>query len=65
MPALATLRITDGRQGKAEDPVVRSRALQFTAEEAQVAPNVVNNMYYFYHFVTAFVYAYDSYDCFQ
>ncbi|XP_052620076.1 uncharacterized protein LOC128126364 [Lactuca sativa] len=40
-PAPATLQITDGRQGKAEAPVVRSRAFQLTAEEARAAPDVV------------------------
>ena len=43
-PAPATLRITDGRQGKAEAPVVRSRAFQLTAEEARAAPDVVTGM---------------------
>ena len=43
-PAPATLRITDGRQGKAEAPVVRSRAFQLTTEEARAAPDVVTGM---------------------
>ena len=42
--APATLRITDGRQGKAEAPVVRSRAFQLTTEEARAAPDVVTGM---------------------
>ena len=46
-PAPATLRITDGRQGKAEAPVVRSQAFQLTTEEARVAPDVVTGMVLF------------------
>ncbi|XP_023743260.1 uncharacterized protein LOC111891437 [Lactuca sativa] len=38
--APATLRITDGRQGKTETPVVKSRA-----DEAQAAPNVVTGTF--------------------
>lgn len=40
-----TLTITDGCQGQAEAPVVRSRAFQLTAEEDRAAPYVVTNMY--------------------
>ena len=43
-PAPATLRITDGRQAKAEAPVVRRRAFQLTTEEARAAPDVVTGM---------------------
>ena len=32
------------RQGKAEAPVVRSRAFQLTTEEARAAPDVVTGM---------------------
>lgn len=43
-PATLTFRITDDRQGKAEAPVVRSRAFQLTDEEARATPNVVTSM---------------------
>ena len=43
-PAPATLRITDGRQGKAEAPVVRIRVFELTTEEARAAPDVVTGM---------------------
>ena len=46
-PATATLRISDGRQGKVEALVVRSRAFQVIAEEARAAPDVVTSMYLF------------------
>ena len=39
-PAPATLRITDGRQGRAEAPAVGGRALQMTTLEARSAPDV-------------------------
>ena len=38
-------RITDGHQGKAESPVVRSRTFQLTFEEARALPDVVMSMY--------------------
>ena len=44
-PAPATLRITDGRQGRAEVRVAKSRAFQLTAEEEQASPDVVKSMY--------------------
>ena len=44
-PAPATLRITDGRQGRADAPVAKSRAFQMTAEEARATPDVVTGMY--------------------
>ena len=50
-PAPATLRITDGRQGKAEAPVVRSRAFQLTTEEARAAPDVVTGMILSLYFI--------------
>ncbi|XP_023741059.1 uncharacterized protein LOC111889150 [Lactuca sativa] len=40
-PSLATLRIIDGRQGRAEAPTAWSTAFQLTVEEARAAPNVV------------------------
>ena len=43
-PDPVTLRITDGWQGKAEAPVVRSRAFQLTTEEARAAHDVVTGM---------------------
>ena len=49
--APATMRITDGRQGKAEAPVVRSRAFQLTAEEACAAPDVVTGMILSLYFI--------------
>ena len=44
-PAPTTLRITDGRRGRAEMSVAKSRVFQLTAEEAQAAPDVVTGMY--------------------
>ena len=44
-PAPATLRITDGRQGRADAPVAKSRVFQRTAEEARATPDVVMDMY--------------------
>lgn len=44
-PSLATLRITDGCQGKNEAPMVKSIVFQLTTEEGRVVPNVVTNMY--------------------
>ena len=40
-----TLRMTDGLQGKAEAPVVWSRAFQLTGEDAHTTPDVVTSMY--------------------
>ena len=45
-PAPATLRITDGRQGRADAPVAKSRAFQMTAAEARATPDVVTGMYF-------------------
>ena len=50
-PTPATLRITDGRQGKAEAPVVRSRAFQLTTEEACTTPDVVTGMILSLYFI--------------
>lgn len=46
MQALAptTLRITDGRQGRAEARKARDRSFQLTAEEARAMPDVVTSM---------------------
>lgn len=40
----APLRITDGRWGKAEAPVVTSRAFQLTTYQVRAAPDVVTSM---------------------
>ncbi|CAH1421118.1 unnamed protein product [Lactuca virosa] len=40
-PAPTTMRITDGRQGRAESSVAKSRAFQLTIEEASAVPDVV------------------------
>ena len=42
--APATLRITEGRQGRSEALVVKSRDFQMTAEEAHVTLDVVTGM---------------------
>ena len=39
-PAPATLRITDGREGRAEAPTVGGKAFQMTTMEMQAAPDV-------------------------
>ena len=49
-PAPATLRIIDGRQGKAEAPKARGRAFQLIAEEARATPVVMASMYYLYFY---------------
>ena len=49
-PMLATMRITNGRQGKEEVPVVKSRAFQLTVGESQAAPDVVTGMYLYHIF---------------
>ena len=43
-PTPTTLRIIDGRQGKAEARVVKSRAFQMTIDEARATPDVVTGM---------------------
>lgn len=45
VPTLATLRTTDGSQGRADPPRARVRAFQLTAEEARATPNVVSGMF--------------------
>ncbi|KAI3522318.1 hypothetical protein L1887_11858 [Cichorium endivia] len=47
-PTPATLRITDGRQGRAEAPKGKGRAFQLTAEEACTAPDVVTGTFLSY-----------------
>ena len=44
-PTPATLRITDGRQGRTEAPMEKSRVFHLTVEEARAAPDVVMSMY--------------------
>ena len=44
-PAPINSRITNGRQGKADAPVVRSRVFQLTAKEACETPDVVKGIY--------------------
>ena len=45
-PAPPTLRVTDGRHGKVDVPMVRSRALQSWVEEIRVPPVDIAAMYY-------------------
>lgn len=45
-PASVTLRITNGRQGKAEALVLRSQDFQLTVEEAHTMSYVVMGMYF-------------------
>lgn len=57
--APATLRITDGHQGKVISPMARGRAFQLIEEEARAAPDVIASVFQFYIFVELFiVYAY-------
>ena len=44
-PTPATLRITEGRQGKSDAPMVRSRAFQLTSKEVRASPDVVTVMF--------------------
>ena len=44
-PASTTLRITDDRQGWGDVMVAKSRAFQFTVEDARSAPNVVTGSF--------------------
>ena len=44
-PAPTTLRIPDGRPVKVEPPKAQGRPFQLTAEEARVAPDVVDGMF--------------------
>lgn len=50
IPDQATLRIIYGRQGNAEDPVVKSRTFQLMAKVARVVPDVVTSMSHSYIF---------------
>ena len=63
VPALVTLRIIDGRQGRAETLSARVRAFHLTTEEARTAPNVVTGMFQFIIVSIilwyAYVYAFD------
>lgn len=45
IPALATLKITNGCHSKVEALVVRGRSFQLSVEEAYAAPDVVTGMY--------------------
>ena len=47
----ATLRITDGSQGRAEPPKARGRAFQLTAEEAKTTPDVVAGMFLSFYLI--------------
>ena len=44
-PALATLRITNGRQGRVDVPAAKSMAFQLMEKKARAAPDVVTGMY--------------------
>lgn len=58
-PAPATLRITNDREGKEENLVVRSRAFQLQTKEAWALPDFVATIYHIY-FLSAFIfYVYD------
>ena len=57
-PAPTILRITNGRQGKLEAAVVRSRAFRLTTEEAQAAPDLGTGMYRLMLFIVFVFYAY-------
>ena len=46
-PSPTTLRITDGRQGRAEPPRARGTAFQLTIEEPRVELDVVTSMFSF------------------
>ena len=61
-PTLATLRITDGHQGKAETPMVKRKAFQLTTGEARPAPDVVTVIYFIMSFIAFLIYAYVVYD---
>lgn len=57
-PALATLGITDGREGRVEAPVGRSRAFHSWAEETQVPPGAIAGMYHFCFLHDFYMYAF-------
>lgn len=46
-PAPATLRITDGHQGKDEAPKSQGRDFKLTTEEARAGPAVITGFYTF------------------
>ena len=47
-PTPATLRLTDGSQGRAEPPKAPGRAYQLVAEEIRTAPEVTAGMSFSY-----------------
>ena len=49
-PTPATLRITDGRLGKAEASRAHGRAFQLTVEQVRASPDVVAGMYLLFNF---------------
>ena len=61
-PTPAPLRITSGLHGKAEAPLVKSRAFQLATDEACAAPDVVTSMCFNLIFYRFLVYAYAYYD---
>ena len=61
-PTPTTLMITDGCQGNAEDPVVKSWAFQLTTDEARAMADVVIGMCYIPIFYIFSFYAYIYYD---
>lgn len=60
-PTPSTLRITNGWEGKATTPVVKSRAFQLTAKEARVTPYIVKGIFSICLCSFIDVYAYVSY----
>lgn len=56
-PALATLRIIDGREGREEAIVMRSRVFQLQADEARVQSEDVAGMYHNLSFHAFIIYA--------
>lgn len=55
--ALATLRITDGHEGRAESPLVRNWAFQLQTNETRVPPHAIVGMFHFY-FLHALLYSF-------
>lgn len=47
-PSPKTLRIINGQEGKTATPIVKSRAVQLTDEEACATPDVVRGMFFIY-----------------
>ena len=64
-PALVTLRITDGRKGRAEALAVRSRALQLQAGEARVSSDAIVGILSFAFLMPYYssIYAFESCVC--